>query len=198
MDTGALQCQWIVCSSIFMPKLQSMRHICVCLFLALLFNLPLSGQKIESLFVESAIKKLQHAREYTLQVANLMPEEKYAFTPSTQEMSFGAQLLHLSANLGWLSSSYIGAGKNPITKEDAKLVKKEEIIGILNKAYDFSLDILTKFDAQNLSDSVIFFAGPMNKMQIINLLNDHQTHHRAQILVYLRLQGIKPPNYIGW
>ena len=173
-----------------------MRYICVCLFFGLFFNQPLSAQKIESLFVEAAIKKLQHSREYTIKVANLMPEDKYAFKPSPEEMGFGAQLLHLSSNIGWLSSSYIGSGKNPITKEDSKLVKKEEILGVLNKAYDFALDALTKFDVKHLSDSVIFFAGPMNKLQIINLLSDHQTHHRAQMLVYLRLNGIKPPDYI--
>ncbi len=68
----------------------------------------------------------------------------------------------------------------------------------LSKTYDFALDVLQHFDLARLSDTVSFFAGPMNKLQIINLLNDHQTHHRAQMLVYLRLNGIKPPDYIGW
>ena len=181
-----------------MPQIISMRYICVLFLFGLLFNKPLSAQKNESLFIEAAIQKLRHSREYTLKVAKLMPEDKYAFKPSPEEMGFGAQLLHLSSNLGWLSSSYIGTGKNPVTKEDSKLIKKEEIISVLNKAYDFALEALTKFDAQHLSDSVLFFAGPMNKLQIIILLNDHQTHHRAQMLVYLRLNGIKPPDYIGW
>jgi hypothetical protein len=26
----------------------------------------------------------------------------------------------------------------------------------------------------------------------------HQTHHRGQLVVYLRLKGIKPPQYRGW
>ncbi len=38
----------------------------------------------------------------------------------------------------------------------------------------------------------------MNKLQINNPMQDHQTHHRAQLLNYLRLNGIKPPAYIGW
>jgi len=24
------------------------------------------------------------------------------------------------------------------------------------------------------------------------------THHRGQLVVYLRLNGILPPNYVGW
>lgn len=41
-------------------------------------------------------------------------------------------------------------------------------------------------------------AGRMSKLQFINLLNDHQTHHRGQMMVYLRLNGIQPPEYMGW
>lgn len=127
-----------------------------------------------------------------------MPEEKYAYKPTAGEMSFGEQLLHLSSNMGWLTSSYLAAGINPVTKEDMNLKKKKEIIAVLNKAYDYAIGILQQFDVTHLRDSVSFFAGPMNKLQIINLLNDHQTHHRGQILVYLRLNEIKPPDYVGW
>lgn len=175
-----------------------MRIVSLYLFLGLFYSLSLQAQKSDSLFLDAAIKKLQHSREYTLKVANLMPEEKYLYKPAPEEMGFGAQLLHLSSNMGWLSSSYLSSGKNPVTKEDAKLLKKEEIIGVLNKAYDFALNALRHFDRNHLSDSVSFFAGPMNKLQIINLLSDHQTHHRAQMLVYLRLNAIKPPDYVGW
>ncbi len=186
------------CALVSLVKTIIMRYPYMSFIVALLFSMPLSAQKIESVFVDAAIKKLQHSKEYTLQVANLMPEEHYAFKPSPDEMSFGAQLLHLSANMGWLSSAYLSTQKNPISKEDAKLISKADIIGVLNKAYDFSLDALNKFEIKNLADSVSFFAGQMNKLQIINLLSDHQTHHRAQILVYLRLKGIKPPSYVGW
>lgn len=175
-----------------------MRIVSLYLFLGLFYSLSLQAQKSDSLFLDAAIKKLQHSREYTLKVANLMPEEKYLYKPAPEEMGFSAQLLHLSSNMGWLSSSYLSSGKNPVTKEDAKLLKKEEIIGVLNKAYDFALNALRHFDRNHLSDSVSFFAGPMNKLQIINLLSDHQTHHRAQMLVYLRLNAIKPPDYVGW
>jgi uncharacterized damage-inducible protein DinB len=30
------------------------------------------------------------------------------------------------------------------------------------------------------------------------LMHDHHTHHRGQIIVYLRLNGLKPPKYVGW
>lgn len=166
------------------------------LFLGTCFSA--AAQQIDALLMESAITKLQHAKEYTLQVADLMPADKYSFKPSQEEMSFGEQLLHLSANLGWLSSAYLGAGENPVTKADAKLQNKEEVRALVIKAYDYALETFRKFNPANLADTVKFFAGPMNKLQIITLINDHQTHHRGQVLVYLRLNGIAPPRYVGW
>lgn len=157
-----------------------------------------TAQKIGSLFLDAAITKLENSKEYTLKVANMMPDEKYGFKPVPGEMSFGEQLLHISANLGWLTSSYITNSKSPVTKAATQVQKKEEIIQVLNKTYDFAIGALKPFEASHLADTVSFFAGPKTKLQIINLISDHQTHHRAQMLVYLRLNGIKPPEYVGW
>ncbi len=158
----------------------------------------ITAQNTGSLYMQAAIRKLTNAYSYTIAVAEKMPEEKYGFKPVEAEMSFGAQLLHLSSNMGWLCSSYLGGKSNPVTREDALLTGKTDILAVLNKAYRYAIETLQQYDTKHLGDSVNFFAGPMNQLQIINLLNDHQTHHRAQMLVYERLNGIKPPDYTGW
>jgi uncharacterized damage-inducible protein DinB len=156
------------------------------------------AQSIDTVFLKANITKLKNAKEYTLKVADLMPEEKYNYKPSKEEMDFGKQLLHISKNLCWLSSSYLTGNKNPLTAADDKLTSKKDIIPIVIKAYDFAIDALQNFNPKALTDAVKFFSGPMNKLQIINLVQDHQTHHRGQLLVYLRLNGVKPPAYVGW
>ena len=156
------------------------------------------AQSIDSLFIQAARKKLVNAKEYTLKVAALMQAENYSYKPAAEEMSFGKQLLHLSENLGWLSSSYLNGEENPVRKNETKLLQKDSIIMVVNRAYEYALRTLEQFPPNRLNEPVKFFAGPMNKLQIINLINDHQTHHRAQMIVYLRLNGIKPPAYIGW
>ena len=40
--------------------------------------------------------------------------------------------------------------------------------------------------------------GKLNKYQFLNLIQDHQTHHVGQLIVYLRINNIEPPKYIGW
>ena len=169
--------------------------LCSLLFLC---GMSTSAQSTDNLFLKAAITKLRDAKEYTLKVAQLMPADKYSYKPVPTEMSFAEQLLHLAENLDWLSTSYLGNAKPILTKEDKALKKKEDILSLLEKTYDSSLNILEHFDAAHLADTVSFFAGPKTKLQIINLVNDHQTHHRAQMIVYLRLNGIKPPDYVGW
>lgn len=158
-----------------------------------------AAQSTDSLFLRTAYLKLERARDYTLEVARLMPAEKYSFRPTPEEMSFAEQVVHLAANLGWLSSSYLRQGEeNPVSKEDFQQWEKEAVLAVVEKTYRYALDALRSLPSQRLDDSVEFFAGPMQTIQIVNLMNDHQTHHRAQLVVYLRLNGIKPPRYVGW
>ena len=170
------------------------------LFIVLLLSVinMATAQKIDSLFLDAAIRKLQNSKDYTLKVADGMPNEKYGFKPVLDEMSFGEQLLHVAANLNWLTSSYITSNKSPVTKTAIPIQKKEEIIQVLKKTYEYAIGALKSFEPQHLADTVSFFAGPKTKLQMINLISDHQTHHRAQMIVYLRLNGIKPPDYVGW
>jgi uncharacterized damage-inducible protein DinB len=148
--------------------------------------------------VASALKKLENSKAYLLQVADMMPAAQYGYRPTAAEMSFGEQLLHISSNMGWLCSSYLEKGTNPVSKDDEKLQDKDRIRVVLVRTYDYAIGVLQQFSPSNLGDQVSFFAGPLTKLQIINLLSDHQTHHRGQLLVYLRLSGITPPKYGGW
>jgi uncharacterized damage-inducible protein DinB len=169
------------------------------LFIIFCFGAYLSNaQALDSLILEAAIKKLENAKTYTLKVAELMPAENYSFKPTKEEMSFARQLLHLAENLGWLTSSYLRQDQNPVNKKELTLTSKDSVISVVNRSYDYALATIKSFHPNSLADPVKFFAGPMNKLQIINLINDHQTHHRAQLIVYLRLKGIKPPSYVGW
>jgi uncharacterized damage-inducible protein DinB len=176
-----------------------MARIPVFLTLAIFgLTFKIKAQSTDILFMEAAKKKLLNAKAYTLKVAELMPAEFYQFRPSEQEMHFAEQLLHLSANLGWLSSAYLTGGQNPVQKSDMTTFLKDSVIRVLNSTYDYALHALEYLPTNQLKEPVTFFAGPMNKLQIINLINDHQTHHRGQLLVYLRLKNIKPPDYVGW
>lgn len=126
-----------------------------------------------------------------------MPEEDYNFKPVADEMTFGEQLLHIAQNINWLSATYLLVSKQN-SKSNAKFADKQSIINILSVSYDSALAGQYRLTSKQLGETVSFFAGPMTRRQILILMHDHQTHHVGQLIVYLRLKGIKPPEYVGW
>ncbi len=149
-------------------------------------------------FLKDELLRWENARIYTLQVAQLMPENAYDFKPTVEEMAFSAQLTHLSDNMLWLSSSFLTNAKPTVTKQDFEGKSKKEMILLTESAFDFVKNALENFDANDLSEEITFAGQKISKRRIIMLINDHLTHHRAQMIVYLRLKDIKPPKYVGW
>lgn len=166
-------------------------------FLFTLTTACLFAQDDGTLFVDAAHERLQNAKAYTLEVANLMSAESYTYRPTEEQMTFSEQLIHLSSNLKRLSYK-VSSLPEPPAPLNPFLTDKDSIREVLEDAYNYAISIMENYDTAQLADTVDFFAGPKSKLQIINLINDHQTHHRGQLMVYLRLQGIVPPRYVGW
>lgn len=164
-------------------------------FIGCLISITLTAQADG--FIKDMSKKWQNARDYTLELAELMPEEAYTFKPTEDQLSFHDQMLHIVSNMNWLSSSYLGGQKLEESLKDT-VYSKSEVIVIMKKGFQNALDAINNLEPSKLNETVDFFAGPMHIRQILTLMNDHVTHHRGQAIVYARLKGIKPPRYRGW
>jgi uncharacterized damage-inducible protein DinB len=170
------------------------------LFAALILTFSAVAQSNKTYLTEIQTK-WANAKAYTLAVADAMPAERYGFRPVADEMPFAEQMIHLSSNMVWLSSSYLSTEKSPFTtKEMAAFSNKSkaEIRDIVEQSMDYAMNAVKNLPPDQLNEPVKFFSGPMSKRQIIMLMNDHLTHHRAQSIVYLRLNFITPPKYVGW
>jgi uncharacterized damage-inducible protein DinB len=97
----------------------------------------------------------------------------------------------------WLSTTYFTNIEYKKEKKELSETKKETIL-VLENAFDGVLEIITNTPEEELNEPVDFFAGAKSKLQILNLLQDHVTHHRGQLIVYLNLNEINPPKYSGW
>ena len=84
-------------------------------------------------FLEAYLAKWDNSAKFTLECAELMPEEDYDFMPTPEEMSFRKQLLHILQNMLWLSTDYLDLGPfyDDLRKADPN---KQELIAILKKA----------------------------------------------------------------
>jgi uncharacterized damage-inducible protein DinB len=171
-----------------------MRTLLSCLLCFISTAFPAAAQ--EALLQEFA-QKWGNAAEYTLAVARGMPASAYGFAPTEEQMTFSGQVLHIIGNISRLSSAYLGAEALEFDKERQDYTK-EDLLYLLQEAFENSSRAIAALQAEDLDETVEFFAGPMTKRQILLLLSDHLTHHRAQLIVYARMKGVKPPRYLGW
>lgn len=167
------------------------------LFVAFLMGaIRLSAQGED--FLAESVKKWERATAYTLEFARAMPPADYGFRPVAEEMTFGQQLDHMAENMAWLAGDYLASGRFSHPLAAKKNRTPEETIQVLTAALAYARDAIANTRPATLGEKKDFFAGPMTKRQIIALMHDHHTHHRGQLVVYLRLKGIKPPTYRGW
>jgi len=112
-------------------------------------------------------------------------------------MSFRDQVLHITQNMYWLSSTYLN-GENVGLKIKDEGQSNQEIKAQYLEIGKYTLGVIRNLKENELTERVPFFAGNLTRWQIFELMHDHHTHHRGQIIVYLRLNGFKPPKYVGW
>lgn len=151
-------------------------------------------------FVADATAKWDNSNEYIMEIANIMPDELYDFRPTGEEMSFQEQLIHMAGNMVRLSQAYLSyTDREPPQRIKSENAQPSDVKEYLKLAYSFSRSAIESQDEESLNIiAENFFAGPKTRRQIIFLMNDHLAHHRGQVIVYLRLNQLKPPSYKGW
>ena len=141
--------------------------------------------------------KWQNTTDYTLEFASAMPEDYYAYTPTPVEMTYREQLKHIAGNMVWLCSSYLDGSKTHIDPSTVGNSKKE-IVAMMEKVFAYASQTINALTEKDLNEKVDFISGEMTKRRILLLMTDHVTHHRGQLVVYLRMKNVEPPKYVGW
>lgn len=169
-------------------------HLLIVLFIA---PLPPSFPQDDP-FLRDFLKRWQSSKEYMVAVAEAMPEDAYGFKPVEEEMSFAEQLMHIAVVIEWHTFSRFGGLDTPFRSEEYRPdgLSKEEVIRAMVVEFDKAANFIKNFDANRLDETNTYAQFTRTRRQFLMLLADHITHHRGQLLVYLRLNEIKPPNYI--
>jgi uncharacterized damage-inducible protein DinB len=140
----------------------------------------------------------QRAKKWTLDYLEAMPENAMSFKPTPEVRSFAEQMLHLSFwNFGLVEG--LGGKPNPYGKKQEELEKRADMQSkaavrkVVEESYDNVIGVVGKLEAAQLLEPVKFFNSQMTRMNILSIALDHQTHHRGNTTIYLRLKGVTPP-----
>ena len=161
-------------------------------------SMSLFGQQNE--FIRDYLERLENSKKYLLLVAEEMPEDKYTFKASPESKSFAENLMHIAWAMDWHSQTLLGNRPARDWNTDTALKvegkSKKEMIAAINKTFDEATQLIKQFDPNHFNDELDYLGLNRTKRQIFLLLADHITHHRAQMIVYLRLNELKPPRYV--
>jgi len=143
------------------------------------------------------LKEWERAKAYTKEYLDAMPDNAYTLKPSPEMRSFAEQLLHLAdANYGF-TSGFSGI-QNPNGQEKLENTpdkSKENVSRLVLSSYDFVIENIGKLSDQQLEENIKLFGQmDMSRNTAIAKLFEHQTHHRGQTTVYIRLAKTTPPN----
>jgi len=142
------------------------------------------------------VKEWERAKAYTKEYLDAMPESGYSLKPTAEMRSFAEQMLHLTdANYSFISAAT--GSKSPVGNgESEKTIDKSKanVTKLVLAGYDFVIENIKKMSAAQLSENVKLFGNfEMTKAMATAKAFEHQTHHRGQTTVYIRLAGVKPP-----
>jgi hypothetical protein len=155
----------------------------------------------QSTVKDALVKHWKVSQEFTMAVAKLMPADSFGFKPVPEELSFSQVLIQVgSANMG--ACAVANGTKRPAVPQliqdgasGKANVDKQTVLQYLNDSFSFCNDAIASITPEKLDAQV----GPENRkmtgFEWLWAYFTHTAHHRGQLEVYLRLKGIKPPDY---
>jgi uncharacterized damage-inducible protein DinB len=164
-------------------------------FLAITSSTRLFSQ--ESAVLAPVVKKVWNtSKGYLMEFANAMPDGKYDFKPTEEVFSFAEQLLHLVGTNYWCFSRIKGE-KSPKAEDafNSKGKTKSDVINLLNESFAYGDGVISGLTEKTAAEEISMGQSKLALWKILLFCEQHIAHHRGQIVVYLRLNGIKPPQY---
>lgn len=145
---------------------------------------------------DEIVKEWERAKAYTKDYLDAMPESGYALKPKPEMRSFADQMLHLAdANYGLVAAAL--GEKGPTSFGDLEKTtdkSKETVTKKVMESYDFVISAIKKQTPAQLAETVkLFDKFDLSRKLALAKGFEHQTHHRGQTVVYIRLAGAKPP-----
>jgi uncharacterized damage-inducible protein DinB len=142
------------------------------------------------------VKEWQRAKAYTLEYLDAMPKDKYGFKAQDSVRSFAQQMLHLAQDIVIMTS--YGTGKErmwqgEILEQRPSAQTADSVKYFVTAGYDYGIDAIQGMDASKFEEKVKSRNFEETRFAWLLKAFEHQTHHRGQMTIYLRLLSIKPP-----
>jgi uncharacterized damage-inducible protein DinB len=162
-------------------------------FFAKSYAQALSSEEIKA----QLVKEWERAKSYTVEYLNAMPADKYSFKAVDSIRSFAQQMLHLSEGNLFLISKALPVQSpswgNSDLEHSSTAQNKDSVMYYVTASYDFCINAVKNSDVNKWGEKVKVFGMEATRFALLLKTFEHQTHHRGQTTIYIRLVGIRPP-----
>jgi uncharacterized damage-inducible protein DinB len=170
----------------------------------LLFSVPIllfASSSVSGQFTQSQmVEEWKRAKDYTKEYLDAMPVDGYGFRPVLGIRTFAEQMLHI-ADVNYFFSSLAIGKPSPFgqTVPDHKQLErtvvqtKDATNQAVMDSYDFVIQAIQTMTRDQLQETINFAKQDITRFGMFGKGFEHQTHHRGQTTIYLRLKGITPP-----
>jgi hypothetical protein len=166
-------------------------------FLLLLSAVPMLGQAQSNSYPDLAAD-WQRNRTTVLAYIDAMPDSATGFQPTPGVRTFAQQFDHiLTTNLEVAAVALRGLKAPPSLGDSAVyLHKKAALRQYAESTYDYFLKALRQATPAQLSRPVAMYGQPPQPaVRLAALSFEHAVWTLGQLVPYLRLNGVKPPEY---
>ena len=147
-------------------------------------------------FMEAFTIRWEGLKTHTFEVFEAMPGDKFSYRPTQEVMSFAKLFSHIGFSLDIYAEVLDGATK----LEEPTSENRDVVFSYLQTRFRRFEDAVRVVNPENLYTRNHFFSSDepwknFTIFDIIMLSYNHAVHHKGQATTYLRLQGVKPPQY---
>jgi uncharacterized damage-inducible protein DinB len=180
-----------------MKNTTSSKAFCLFLFILILLSesqaQTLTSEEIKTIIV----KDWERAKAYTVDYLNAMPADKYSFKPVDSIRSFAQQMIHLAQSNIFLMSNATDLKPLSFSQSDLEhsstAQTKDSVMYYVTTSYDFCIQAVKNSDINKWGEKKKLFSFEETRFAFMMKTFEHQSHHRGQTTIYIRLQGIRPP-----
>lgn len=184
--------------------MKSHTHVGLLFALLLTFNAHAKAQQSTHSLKEAAERQLTMIEQSVIHVAELMPEDRYYFSPESLSLAgsdfkgvrtFAAQVKHLATDNYDMWSLLTGEEVPPgiIGVEGPPDIKtKTDILKYLKGSFAMGYRAIATLTAENAMDPLPFRGTKLPRLDLAFWALTHTNDHYGQMVIYLRMCGITP------
>jgi len=131
--------------------------------------------------------------KFLVAAAEAMPEDKYSFKPTPEQISFGAAIRHVAGSNGNICGS-ISDKPAPAATKVPETATKAELVAAIKASFEFCDAAMAAATDAKLGDQIAWRGGKAPRARaVIELVADLEDHY-SQMAGYMRLNGVLPPS----